>query len=74
MTYDEKYKDMKYVDFDRIEDEICSKCTAISEDEDCDGCLSKMCPFSGMFKELIDKLYEAELISVDIACEAENYA
>ena len=29
---------------------------------------------SGDFKELIDKLYEAEIISSDIAIEAENYA
>ena len=74
MTYDEKCRELEYVNFDRIEEEICAKCTAIPEDENCDGCLSKKCPFSGMFKELIDKLYEAELISVDIAVEAEEYA
>ena len=74
MTYDEKCVELKFVNFDAIEEEICAKCTVIPEDEDCDGCLSKKCPFSGDFKELIDKLYEAEIISSDIAIEAENYA
>lgn len=73
--HDELVNNFMVLDWESIQDEICSKCSW--EDHcSCEGldCFGKACPFSSEFKDLAERLDKIDSDLDDLRLSAEIYA